>query len=378
MSQALRTTPAPRVAAEIERAEPYRQQPMRYDDIERLALNIARSGLFGIKTPDQAMALMMIAQAEGRHPALAARDYDVIQGRPAKKAEAMMRDFMEGGGKIEWHALNDQLADATFSHPQGGTVRIAWDMKRAAAAQLATKDNWKKFPRQMLRSRTVSEGVRTVWPMATSGMMDTGEAQDAEPFRGTTIDQEPAAPTDDPSPTQPPPATTQTNGNGNGHKRTLRMVLDAIKMAVRDAGTEEDLDNLARTDDYRKVMASAPEAARKEITDAVTARLIDIRQDMAEQLGESGWAPDTQIENDPTLGGVVPDELATPPTTSALAAADLIAQIKAARDPRAVERVMSGMIATALLDRFGRERPELAASIREAAAARTAELRAGG
>lgn len=151
-------------------------------DMERMAMAFAQSGLFGVKTPDQALALCLIAQAEGRHPALAARDYDIIQGRPAKKAEAMLRDFIGAGGKVEWHKLDDTIADATFSHPQGGTIRIDWDIKRAATAGLGGKDMWKKFPRQMLRSRVVSEGVRTVLPAATSGMYVPEEMHDmAEP-----------------------------------------------------------------------------------------------------------------------------------------------------------------------------------------------------
>ena len=173
---------------------PHASSSLSYGEMERLAASIAKSGLFGIKTPDQAVALMMIAQAEGQHPALAARDYDVIQGRPAKKAEAMLRDFLQAGGKVEWHTLSDEMADATFIHPQGGSARINWDMARANKAGLTGKDNYKKFPRQMLRSRTVSEGVRTVWPLATSGMHVPEELRDiqaSEPFTGETIDAEP-------------------------------------------------------------------------------------------------------------------------------------------------------------------------------------------
>ena len=168
------------------------RMPLAYAEIERLAVSIAKSGLFGMKTPDQAMALMMIAHAEGRHPALAARDYDVIQGRPAKKAEAMLRDFLEAGGKVEWHAVTDEKADATFTHPQTGSVRIDWDTKRATVAGLTGKDNYKKFPRQMLRSRVVSEGVRTLWPLATSGLYVPEETAD---FAGTTLEH-----TDEPEP----------------------------------------------------------------------------------------------------------------------------------------------------------------------------------
>ncbi len=90
----------------------------------------------------------------------------------------MFRDFLVSHGKVEWRTLSDTVADATFSHPDGGTVRISWDMDRAKAAGLSGKDNWKKFPRQMLRARLLSEGIRTVYPMATSGMYVPEEVQD--------------------------------------------------------------------------------------------------------------------------------------------------------------------------------------------------------
>ena len=149
-----------------------------YADMERMATSIVKSGLFGIQNTDQAMALMTIAVAEGKHPAIIARDFNIIQGRPAKKAEAMMRDFCAAGGSVKWHALDDALADATFSHPQGGSVRITWDLERAKQAGLAGKDNWKKYTRAMLRSRCVSEGIRTVAPLATSGVYTPEEVQD--------------------------------------------------------------------------------------------------------------------------------------------------------------------------------------------------------
>lgn len=147
-------------------------------DMERMANAVAKSGLFGAKTLEQALALMLIAQAEGRHPASAARDYDIIQGRPSKKAEAMLRDFLAAGGNVEWQTLTDEKVSATFSHPQGGSVMIEWDMNRAKTAGLSTRENWKKYPRAMLRSRVVSEGVRTVYPAATGGLYAPEEAED--------------------------------------------------------------------------------------------------------------------------------------------------------------------------------------------------------
>lgn len=161
---------------------PDQQAPATLADIERMAQSVAKSGLFpGMKTQEQAMALMLLAHAEGMHPAIAARDYDVISGRPAKKAEAMMRDFMRSGGAIEWHELSDAVAEATFSHPQGGKLKLRWDMDRATKAGLGGKPMWKQWPRQMLRARLISEGVRTVFPLATSGMYVPEEVQDFDP-----------------------------------------------------------------------------------------------------------------------------------------------------------------------------------------------------
>ena len=152
-------------------------QSFSMSDIERVALAIAKGGLFGSSDPNAVLTLCLLAQAEGQHPAVVFRDYHIIQGKPAKKAEAMLRDFIASGGKVEWHTMTDDLADATFSHPSGGTIRIDWTVKRAQHAGISTP-MWKKYPRQMLRSRVISEGVRAVCPSATSGLYETGEVQD--------------------------------------------------------------------------------------------------------------------------------------------------------------------------------------------------------
>lgn len=158
-----------------------------FEHMQRLATSIAKSGLFGIKDVDQALALMAIAAAEGKNPALIARDFDIIQGRPAKKSEAMLRDFLGAGGKVEWHTLTNELADATFTHPQGGSMRIGWDMVRAKAAGLIKAEGmYTKYPRAMLRARCVSEGVRTIWPGATSGMYTPEEALDIPEVKDIT------------------------------------------------------------------------------------------------------------------------------------------------------------------------------------------------
>jgi hypothetical protein len=153
-------------------------QLITVNDIQTMAVAVVKSQLFGMKTVEQATALMLIAQAEGYHPALAARDYHIIQGRPTLKAETMMARFQQQGGKVDWKTLTDEEVTATFSHPSGGSATITWTFDQARKAGLTGKDNWKNYPRAMLRARVVSEGIRTVFPGVVLGVYTPEEVQD--------------------------------------------------------------------------------------------------------------------------------------------------------------------------------------------------------
>lgn len=149
-----------------------------FSDMQSMAEAVARSGLFGMKNADQALALMLVAQSENQHPATITQDYDIIQGKACRKTHSVMARFQQMGGKVEWHQLTDAVADATFSHPSGGDLRIAWTFEQAKKAGLTGKDNWKNYPRAMLRARCIAEGIRAVYPSAIGGMMVSEEATD--------------------------------------------------------------------------------------------------------------------------------------------------------------------------------------------------------
>lgn len=240
--------------------------PVSVPDMERMAHAIVASGLFGVRTVPQALTLMWLAQAEGRHPVLAARDYHIIEGRPSKTAEAMMRDFLAARGAVEWHQLDDSAADATFSHPHGGEVRIRWDMDRARKAGLLGRkgDMWAKYPRQMLRSRCVSEGIRTVGPMATSGLYVPEEVGDYEPRQRRSMkDVTPTGST----PAEPPsdPDTGEVSGPDDLH------LLDKVAL---EAGAQE--------------AASRGRAALREHLRHLSRQERDLLRDAVGSAGEPG------------------------------------------------------------------------------------------
>lgn len=235
-------------------------------DMERMAQAFARSNLFGVKTVEQCMALMLLAQAENCHPAIAFRDFDIIQGKPAKKAEAMLRSFLDHEGSVEWHCMTDELADATFSHPKGGKARITWDMARAKKAGLGGKEMYTKFPRQMLANRTISEGCRRIYPASTSGMYEPGEVREivreekrAEKDMGNAqvVNDEPA------TPQATPPTVPSTQPAGDAAKISLEQAMD-LSQALSELDPKAEvaflkiaklkrLDDLASSD-YQKAL----------------------------------------------------------------------------------------------------------------------------
>lgn len=247
-------------------------------EMERIALAIAKGGLFGSTDPNAVLTLCMLAQAENKHPALIMQNYHIISGKPAKKAEAMLVDFLSAGGKVVWHRLDDECADATFSHPLGGEVRIIWDDKRVQQAQLTGNAMHKKYPRQMKRSRCISEGVRTVFPGATAGLyvpeeveafddrapaptpMTSAPKPTASPKRGAAVRGEPvdggdlqaAAPVEQP---QPEPEQEAPNPSA----RALE-----LQDAIRGATNEVELRTVWLA--WRGEVATWPDPIKQAVT----------------------------------------------------------------------------------------------------------------
>lgn len=231
------------------------------DQIERMALSVARSGLFGVKTPDQAMALMLIAQAEGLHPAIAARDYHVINGRPALRADAMLARFQSAGGKVEWGEYTDTKVVGKFSHPSGGSVEVAWTTKMAQDAGLIKNPTWRSYPRQMLRSRCISEGIRTVFPGVVVGTYTPEEVQDMDPA--------PQAPRAAQQPPQPAPEPQMVE--------EVAPPID-VEALIRKCTMTATLEGMELWRDEIRRVPKGPD--RNRLMEAVKRRVEEIKQEM--------------------------------------------------------------------------------------------------
>lgn len=238
-------------------------------DVERMAVAVAKSGLFGVSTPDQALALMLVAQSEGRHPASCAKEYHIIKGRPALKADAMLARFQQAGGKVEWAERTNDKVSATFTHEQGGSLNVTWTLEDAKRAGLANGDNWKKYPRQMLSARVISEGVRAVYPSIVSGLYTPEEVQDFAPEPQKPAIAKPvfakptAAPAEDPEVIEAQILKDEVKSQVNPHADLFRL-MDENKI------TEEDVIKFCKD----KGMTALPEYVA-DFSDKLKERLVN-------------------------------------------------------------------------------------------------------
>ena len=250
--------------------------------LERMAHYIVRSGLFGVKREEEAVALLLLAQAEGLHPMRAVQEYHIIQGRPALRADAMLARFLQAGGRVEWHELSNEAAEATFIHPQGGRVRIRWTLEDAKRAGLLDKagDMWRKYPRAMLRARVVSEGVRTVYPGVVVGLYAPEEVVDIppaepQPVAARVVDAETGEILD--APAQPAPE----------EKEVTAKQLKLLAVLMRQVG-------LGREEAHRYVSALLGReiGSAKELSKEEASRVIDHLQEL------SSWFDALEVPED--------------------------------------------------------------------------------
>jgi hypothetical protein len=262
------------------------QQPqppaIPFSDIERMALAFAKSGLFGIKTPEQGVALMLIAQAEGMHPAIAARDYHVIQGRPALKADSMLARFQAAGGKVVWNVYSDAEVSGTFSHPAGGSATVAWTITQAKGAGLASKDVWKQYPRAMLRARVISEGIRTVYPGVSVGVYTPEELQD---FDAKPAEQEVKS---EPVQDKPAPVAPKTEGKIKSENLPAFDRKEAFKLLGGSSWQKPDLATYSEKAFGKK--------SSKDLTDAELKLFVKVVQTSSFETAILEVAPDYEVD----------------------------------------------------------------------------------
>lgn len=128
-----------------------------------------------IKTPEQALAIMMKGRELGVPPMYALSNIVIIQGKPTCNAELMLALVRRDHGSDAIRIAVSTNEKCTIQWRTWGQVsEYSFTIQDAQKADLLTNATWKKYPAAMLRARCISAVCRMAFPESIAGMY-TGE-----------------------------------------------------------------------------------------------------------------------------------------------------------------------------------------------------------
>ncbi len=140
---------------------------------------LVRTGFLpkAVRTPEQAIAIMLKGRELNIGPMLAFSHIAIIEGKPTISPELMLNLVFKAypQTKINYQTLTDTACKIEVIRPGQKANYFSWTMDDAKKAGLAGKYNWKNYPRAMLRSRCISEMGRSLFPDAIAGCSYTPE-----------------------------------------------------------------------------------------------------------------------------------------------------------------------------------------------------------
>lgn len=170
--------------------EKYVPEDNEIDRIQRIADNFARSGYFAdAREALQAFVKISAGAEMGLQPFVSMSGIAIIQGKPVVGAgilAGLLDDHPDFDYTVTWEPNPAAPTACTVTVFKNGKERGAsrFSMEDAAAAGLAGKDVWKKFQRNMLYARAMSNAVAWYAPSVTRSngrVFVEGELTDDEP-----------------------------------------------------------------------------------------------------------------------------------------------------------------------------------------------------
>lgn len=160
--------------------------------LDKLGETFAASGFFGAVTKSTATAALINCFIEGLSPVeYKAKYHTMNDGTTSIKSDYVQRNFRRLGGRWHFNEWTADVCDVTFIYEGEETRgRVTLDEFKQNGVAIGKsgqlKDNWRKFPREMLKARCLATYIRAICPEALEGQYTQEEAQD--------FDRAPAAP----------------------------------------------------------------------------------------------------------------------------------------------------------------------------------------
>ena len=173
----------------------------------RLGSLLAQSGYFmDSREAAQAVTKMMAGAELGFGPIASMTGVNIIKGKVTLSAN-LIAAAIKRSGRYNYRVrkMTDTVCEIVFFEGKDEIGVSTFTMDDAKAAGLATGDNWRKFPRNMLFARAISNGAKWYCPDLSGGPLYTPDEL------GAVVDGETGEVIDAPAPRI---VVEQPSGNG--------------------------------------------------------------------------------------------------------------------------------------------------------------------
>ena len=152
---------------------------IRWEEEMKGANFLFRSGLCpkSVTSAEAALFIILAGRDLGLSAVSSLRGITVIQGKVEVSADLQLGMFHRAGGRSQWEELTDaraaiRLTAPWLTSPHTSSFSME-DAKRAGL--LETQPNYKKYPKAMLRSRAITQGLKDIGFDPTAGVYAPGE-----------------------------------------------------------------------------------------------------------------------------------------------------------------------------------------------------------
>lgn len=137
-----------------------------FDTMQRQSMALYKSGYFNdVKSEAQAIVKVMAGAELGLPPFASMSGIHIIQGKPVLGANVIAA-LVKNDPRYNYRIIKCDDTECIIEWLENGQKvgSAGFSMKEAQAAGLTGKDNWKRYPSDMLFARAISRGARRFAP----------------------------------------------------------------------------------------------------------------------------------------------------------------------------------------------------------------------
>jgi hypothetical protein len=156
-------------------------EPRSIVEAMRVAAIVAKTGMYGVRTPEEAFIRIATGKELGLTAMQSLRGIYIINGRGRLDASLMVA-LVKRHPACEYFKLvesTDKIATYSTSRKNEGVTTMSYTIEQAARAKLLAKESWRNFPEAMLRARAASALAVAVYPDQLNGLSPLEESDDS-------------------------------------------------------------------------------------------------------------------------------------------------------------------------------------------------------